>query len=102
MPECLVYTFEASFNGTCLENGSNKYFTESDYIDLGRDLVLAAFLTLCWKLEPFQISQKKEGIKKDQGSFTDIQSASMEKKFYYLTKSQKDYFARYIENYNSG
>ena len=50
IPDCLVYTFEASFNGSNLDS-LNRHFNEQDYLDLGRDIILASYLTLSWKVE---------------------------------------------------
>ena len=49
-PDCLVYTFEASFNGSNIDC-INRHFSEQDYYDLGRDIILASYLTLCWKAD---------------------------------------------------
>ena len=99
IPDCLVYTFEASFNGNSMELG-NKYFTEGDYIDLGRDIVISIFFTLCWKLETAtQPPIKKESNKKEQN--LDIQPSPLQQKVYFLSKSQKEYFSRYLESYSA-
>ena len=42
-PDCLVYTFEASFHGSDL-NHHLREFTELDYLQLGKDLMLSIYL----------------------------------------------------------
>ena len=52
LPDCFVYTFEASFNGCSPEvAGFFKAFSENDYMDLGRDIILAMYLTFQFKYD---------------------------------------------------